>query len=755
MKHVKSLLLIAIFLTTMFSVPSALFINSFNGDTNMMSFDGDLESQALISQLSHNARVAIYDEDNLTVPAISHASNLSNNLTEITTLLEDAGNTVDLLTEEDILDHELQTANYDVFVIVDNIPRPSIFNHIKEFSLGGGGLLTFDSAMSYLWFGGYIHEDLTYDVGYSVWWGYWPSDTQNVTSRHSTMTDYHVNDTITLRDNAWATGWEPQLIAGRGDDMIFLMNNASSTDFITAFAIDNTKDGGRIVHLPGDGYNIDSEMESIIIDSVDWLVPRPKGRIAFDLTHQPRIGVDIWDLPYITTWSSIHNFGYFRDLAANHTYTFDKLYPSTTANITADRLAPYDVLVMAWPDINYTSAEGAVIESWVDGGGSLLVLGDRTGLGWPNNYGDTNLNMVLQNFDMSLGTTDILTDATMTPATHVTLESCTGLSIGYRNYLVVLGNATEIWMDGTDCVVAGEEFGQGRAILSSDMNIFDNDYIRDASNTRYALNVLNWLTATDAEILVYSSNWYGLENRDAVLIGLRDMGLSYQSMTTSDYIDDFLDSKEWGLLILNEVNWALTGLELDEIYAYVDDGGVLLMSYYDMDAHPSHPLWSKLGVEWAETISGEPSIYIWDDSHDIFTTPNDHSTSNFTSGSTMFDDGDAVTVSTGYTALAGTTATDTAGKAVIVVSADRTTLFNPFLIDNFETDTDDDTFEDRIELWQNEITYIMTEPSGGVPFTLDTTTLLIIGAAVLVLIIVAVLLRRRGGSKPQPRKRKK
>ena len=36
-------------------------------------------------------------------------------------------------------------------------------------------------------------------------------------------------------------------------------------------------------------------MDEMIIDAIDWLCPRPKGRIAYDLSHNPRLGVDNWD----------------------------------------------------------------------------------------------------------------------------------------------------------------------------------------------------------------------------------------------------------------------------------------------------------------------------------------------------------------------------------------------------------------------------------------------------------------------------
>jgi len=748
--RVTPILIVTIFLTSLLIVPS-VFV--FGGSSTLNSIDGPFESQALISQLSHDARVAIYNEDNLTAPVMCLAENLTNNIAEITTLLEGAGHTVDALTEEDILNHELNTDDYDVFILVNNVPRPSISKLVKEFWLGGGGLLSFNGAMSFLWYEEIIYPGYALDPRPGSW-DYRVSDVLNVTARHPTMNDFHVNDTFTQSVGNWAVVAQASLDSSDlSSYFTTLLANASTPNHVSAFALDSYYKGGRVVHLPGDGSSIGADLQSIIVDSVEWIIPQPKGRIAFDYTHQPRIGIDSWDTEYVTVNFAPHIFEQFRNLAVNHSYTFDKLYPSSAGNITAARLAPYDVFIMAWPDINYTSAEGAVIDEWVSGGGSLLVLGDRTGLGFPNDYGDETLNMVLQNFDMSLGTTNELPTAVMTPGTHVTLEGCTGLTLGPRNYLSVLGNATTIWFDGTHPVVAGQEYGTGRAILSADMNIFDDGVLGLTNNRLFANNVLNWLTARDAEILVYSDylGW-----NDAVCKALRDLGLSYQFFSDRTYLQDFIDSKEWDLLIYNCVNFATELLRLDELYAFVDDGGRLLMTYWNFDDVSTHPLWSKLGVEYASTLSGDPSMYIWDTTHPIFTEPNDHSMYNYTSTGPFGDDGDAVTVKAGYIALAGTTADVQDGKAAIVVSPDKQTLVNAFLIDNFGSDEDDSTYEDAVELWQNEIVFMMS-PGGGLPFNLDPMTLLLIGAIVVVIIVIGVLVSRRrgGGSAPAKKSAKK
>ncbi|MFW9975100.1 MAG: DUF4350 domain-containing protein, partial [Candidatus Thorarchaeota archaeon] len=658
MTRVTPILISLIFLASLLMVPS-IFI-SMNVDATPVDFV--IPSQGG----EHTARVAIYNEDNTTTPVDASVSfALTNNVDELQSLLEDAGHEVTLLTTQDILNHELMTADYDVFVLVNNLPKESIAHLVYEYWLGGGGILSFNFAFSYLAYQAIVWPELTWD-GYGIMWGNLSFDVQRVVARHPAMKDYHINDTVSERASAWVTIADGVFDGSPVWSYITpLFRNVTYSPYISAFAMDSRYQGGRVVHLPGDGSSIPTTFESIIIDSVEWLVPRPKGRIVFDLSHSPRLSVDEWDAGFATIYDPVSNFGHFRTLAVNHSYTFDKLYPSSSGNLTSGRLAKYDVLVIDYPDLDFSSAERAVVETWVDGGGSLLVLGDRTGIGGD---GVTYLNQLLQNFDMSLGTTDVLDFASMTPGTHVTLESCTALAMGYRNYLSVIGNATSIWFDGSDSVVAGEEFGAGRAILSSDQNIFDNGQLSQQSNLQFALNVLNWLSSTGARILVHTDylGW-----NDAVCRALRDLGLSYSLFNTRQYLDDFVDSQSWDLLIYNNVNYFPESIIYDELYAFVNTGGTLILTSFDVNSHPTHPLWSKMGVEWSSSLSGQPSMYIWDASHPIFTEPNDHSMYNYTSGTIFGDDGDAVVYSQGYTALAGTTTTPQGNTATIVVSNDR------------------------------------------------------------------------------------
>jgi hypothetical protein len=733
------MILISIFLISIFIVPTALV--SLNNDVTMQSL-------ATPAQIQHDARIAIYDEDNVTVPANSAAENLTNHVDALVTLLEGVGHEVTLLTTADILNHELLTIDYDIFIMINNIPRESISKLVKEFWLGGGSLLSFNGAMSYLWY-----EEILWP-GYSLdprggAWDYLPIDAQNVSIRHPTMKQYHVNDTVMETTGNWAVVSKAVMDSSDiASDYVYMLSNMTLTNIISAFAVENVYRGGRIVQLPGDGSSFTSDLRSIIIDSVDWLIPRPRGRIAYDLSHQPRLYVDIWDGEFATTWDPLHSFAQFRTLAVNHTYTFDKFYPTSTGNFTATRLADYDVLVIAWPDLNYTSAEIQVVEEWVNGGGSLLVLGDRHGLG--GNPGDLAINDLLHNSDISLGTSNLLDNQIMTPGTHITLEACTSLSMSFRNHLIVSGNATTLWLEVTEPVVAAQQLGKGRAILVADMNIFDNSLLGQTDNEQFALNALNWLSSSKATILLFTS--YFAEFSPAAE-ALRDLGMKFELSRVTSSLVDFIDSENWSLIIIDQSYLLFSDPQLDKIYAYVNGGGTLLMSYYGMDDDDTHPVWSKLGVEYSADLTGEPTLYLWDKTHPIFSTPNDHSDANYTAGNVFADDGDSVTVLAGFTALAGRTATEQADNAFIVLGNSGKTLLNSYLIDGLITDTDDSTYQDSVELWQNEIVFMTTPPGGGFPF--DMTTLLIIGGAALALIIVVALVMKRRSSAPTPKPKKK
>ncbi|MCK5158937.1 MAG: hypothetical protein KAR08_07260 [Candidatus Heimdallarchaeota archaeon] len=694
--------------------------SSFTFDNNPDPYSGSLlPDSAFPFPDTREVRVAIYDEPNSTAPAYdATGGDINNNVTGLAEILSlNERISVSVLHAPDILNRALSTANFDVFIMPDNLPRENIVNMVMDFWLAGGGILSFDGSVSVLHHLGILPPEAIGTYGYTVYWDY-AGYGFNITTRHPIGKAYAIDDHIGWTAyNYFAWDWAALSTSAIASECTIVAHSPDDANYVTALAFDPTDRGGKVVTISHDLVNeIMLGLNPLILDSVDWLAPRPKGRIAFDHSHQPRLSLDSWD-PFSL------NPGYYpgtRDYLVANGYTVDKLWPAPAGdNFTLDRLAQYDMLIINTPDFNYTVGDQVAIEQYIASGGSLLAMGDRPFQPWFTAQNEIT-NHLLAPFGLSLnlsagylGTTTF-TDFILHPTTE---DTPLGITMPYHGYINITGSAYPIWTDAPDgnIVVAGSEFGEGRVLLTSDINWLQSDSgnLDLADNRQFLLNVANWLTSARANVLIYtdwlvSPSYY----RTPLALALNDLGVKYfltGGIPTGpfDYWNLSLNLYPWDLVIVDNPNFF--GLEAfyDEIIEYIDSGGHLIMSCFNVDNDAAHPLWAKLGFAYNPDISAQPPVYIWDAGHDIFSQPMDYNADNFTVGTSFADDGDRLTVFANATALAGYTATEQADEALIVLRNDEQTLFNSYLIDYFDVDTDDSTYLDAFELWKDEIAFML------------------------------------------------
>jgi hypothetical protein len=693
-------------------------------------------------------RVAVYDEPNTTRPAYATIGLLNATITPVVNLLTAAGCQVTTLTTAQIANHALLTASYDVLVLVDNLPRESIVNQVKEFWLGGGGVLSMDSAISFLCYGGLIPPESEGNENYGVYWTYASGffATDNVTARHPATKAFHINDTVTTTSMDWAQFyWAAISASSVGSDLTCLATRAGSPNRATIVALDPTVKGGRVIQLPATCRDpLTDNISAILPTAVNWLCPRPKARIAYDLSHQPRLGVDLWDdLP-------LGFPGFYpemRDDLVSRGYTVDKLYPSATGNFTAARLAPYDLLIVVAPDANFTAADRSALNTWIEAGHGLLVFGETPT--FPSFLGpDQRINFLLDSLDLRVNMTVGAGSGHSINhyATHPTSEACAALTFDAHGYLNITGAAYSLWSYsvGTNVVVAGQSYGRGRVIVATDINFPDTSHITQQDNEQYLINLANWLTASTATVLLYTDEPYSANKyRTPVCQALNDLNVSYALTFTAAYLNLSLSLYPWSLVIVDNPWYSITSY-YNDLGRYVDAGGRLLFSSFMVDNVPSSTLWPKLGFTYAADMPNHAPLYVWSASHAIFTTPNAYHPGNFTPTLDYGDEGDCLTVLPNATALAGNTTTVTAGRAVIVLRNDKHTLYNGYLIDQFAGDLDDSTYEDRLELWENEIAFMLVPlPPLVAPLPWWLILLVVVIVLVIVLVLIVVLLRRR------------
>lgn len=704
------------------------------GSSNQTKFP---KSSQLIPK---KVRVAIYNEPNLIRPSYASVGVLSNNFSNIEAILLSAGYEVSTLTTAQIYNHELITAKYDVFLLVDNLPKSNISNYVKEFWLGGGGLLSFDSALSYICYAGILPPESEGDEGYSIYWNYVVSGVENITVRNPVSKSYNLGDTFTVYDSDWATlDWSALMGTSIASDVYKIASINGNDNAATVIAYEPTfLSGGRVVHILT---NRELDANELVIDAIEWLCPRPKGRILFDLSHLPYYGIDAWD----SLASYYPRYEIWRDNLVNRSFTLDKLYPSASGNLTAQNLVPYDLLVIALPEYNFTSNEILAVTNWVNNGGGLIAIGETTTL----NDQNKNINYLLENFDLKMNLTNSGSGSGTYQVEHPTHEGCSQLAVVAPGLVIYSRDAFPIWgSDANNIFVAGQEYGNGRIILMSDIAPFRDSTILSADNLQYAINLANWLTASQAEVLLYLDQVGGTDPNDnyyraPVTNALNDLMISFYLTSDIYYFNLSLGVDEYPLAIIDNPVYPISSY-FSDILNYMKSGGHLIISSYMYASTSGNPLWDYLGFEpTGATFTVPQTIYIWDNMHPIFNTPvNYGSTSISSTYNYVIVDVCNLTIYSNATAIAGLTNSAQIEGAAIILGAGGRAITNAMLITTYMDDTNDSTYPDAYEIWKNEISYMMsiihptTTPEGLDLIWIIIIVVGIVGAFVAIIIIV-------------------
>jgi len=686
--------------------------------------------------LSNPISVAIYDDANTTVPSYAGPVTLTNNHSNIQTALLTAGYEVTLLSTNQIYNHELQTAKYDIFIIADHMPKTNITNFVKEYWLGGGSLLSMDSALSFLCYAGILPPESVGDEGLGTYWYYQSSTIQNITTRHPVSKSYSVDDTFTISNPTLSATIDWAALQGTSiaSELVKIATIPGFPNAATVVAYDPQSRGGKVVYIVN---HRDLEDDAILIDAIEWLCPRPKARILFDLSHLSYYGLDSWDDVVLSTV-----YGIWRDTLVSRGYTIDKLYPSILGNLTASNLLPYDMLFICMPRNNFTSNEVAAVTQWVSNGGGLIAIGENSAFIDENN----NINYLYGNYDLQLLSITETNGATYF-VEHPTTEACTEITAFGPGSINYSGDAFPIWgHDASEIYVAGQEYGNGRIVLMSEVSPFRDSDINDVSNLQYAINVANWLTASKAEVLLYvdepySPNYY----RTPVSNALNELGIDFYLTFDDYYLNLSLNLYDWKIVIIDNPWSTFSTSVLTTLNEYVKEGGRLLMSTFRVDLIPTHPLWARLGFAFDLEQPGSSSLYIWAATHAIFNVPVDYGAARFDPIRDYGDEGDLLRVYPNATALAGYTATETANNSNIVLGNGGRTLYNGYLIDQFTGDIDDSTYADNFELWVNEIAFMWaqiqtTTPPSGIP---GYDMFIVFGSICLTMGILAIITIRK------------
>jgi hypothetical protein len=348
----------------------------------------------------------------------------------------------------------------------------------------------------------------------------------------------------------------------------------------------------------------------------------------------------------------------------------------------------------------------------------------------------SNLNLALEN--KHYGTT-----WTTFPQSVVqqTTEGCSsGLYIGAYTYVNFTSPAFGIWntTKSTNWVVGGQTYGSGRVILASNWGwIYSTSGLGMESNLQFAVNVANWLTSGKASVLVYvDTGGLGMDTnwnlyRGPVAQALDDLGIPFYLTFTGEYFNISLTRSPWTLVVVDNIENVMYGY-FKNILSYMEAGGHLVMSSYEYKYAPASALYPYLGFNYTGHF-GVPlhPIYIWNLSSDIFSQPNHYGASSFYKGPGYGTTCSNFTLLANGTSVAGLSAHPSTANASIVLGAGGRSITNAMCLTMYSGDTDNSTYADCFEIWENEIAYMIRPQctlTPSVPASANEGTMLTISA---------------------------
>jgi len=197
---------------------------------------------------------------------------------------------------------------------------------------------------------------------------------------------------------------------------------------------------------------------------------------------------------------------------------------------------------------------------------------------------------------------------------------------------------------------------------------------------------------------------------------LDNLGLSRTLVTSwSALLTELNSGVPWELVIVNSYSDGPPNEVLDSLNSYQENGGFLIYSDWALFAYSSHPLLTRLGIDFVSDFTTPLNFYAVNQGHMIFNNPNNIDSLYWTDNQ-YIRDGEIVNVLAGATQLAYFEGYPDNGT--IVLNAEENCLFNAFQSMNFNADDDSDGKLDIVELIENEITFLSfswlsAEPTSG------------------------------------------
>jgi subtilisin family serine protease len=165
--------------------------------------------------------------------------------------------------------------------------------------------------------------------------------------------------------------------------------------------------------------------------------------------------------------------------SAGHTIV-EKAVPITTSELSG-----FDVLILLDPEYAFSSAEISDIQTWVDDGHGLFIVGDA-----PSNFNINSVNELLNIWGIQFLNENTYDDIANSFNTHPVTTGVSTLELGYSG---LLEGGTELGYSETGELVLSAYSATGKIVVLADSTTIVDDYIGNFDEITFLHNAVDWL----------------------------------------------------------------------------------------------------------------------------------------------------------------------------------------------------------------------------------------------------------------------
>lgn len=242
------------------------------------------------------------------------------------------------------------------------------------------------------------------------------------------------------------------------------------------------------------------------VDRSTGLPPTPVSRS--DVARYPGATTVLWDVSH-GILLDYDPGGRFSELVSDLGSAFQ--FTVTDQGLESVDLFQFAIVVICVGsaiDSPYTAGEVEAVATYSRGGGAVLVLADNPAAV------PEHVNPVTEHFGITTGVDALLPlDLYVsTLASHPIFRGVDRLYMRAAGALQVTPPGTTIGQsdDGQSVIAAASN---SATVVLGDMNIFDNNYVNEADNRQFALQLFQWLASVSQPVGAISGTWGSVKAR--------------------------------------------------------------------------------------------------------------------------------------------------------------------------------------------------------------------------------------------------